>query len=464
MERYDVAVIGGGPGGYVAAIRAAQLGLSAAIIERQYWGGVCLNVGCIPSKCLLEDTHLYYEVVKHGASRGVIATDVTLDWSAMQSRKAKVVQQLTRGVEALLKRNGVALYFGKAQFKDAGALRIAGADGQCYEIVADSFIIATGSRSATLPHIKPDGERVITSTEALSLTSVPKSLVVIGAGAIGLELGSVYARLGTEVCFVEIMPQALPGMDLELAKTLVRQLKKDKIAVHLESKVTSLEASGAGVKLSVEGKFTGTIEAELALLSVGRAPVTDSLNLDVIGVETDRRGFIEVDGEFRTTVPNVLAIGDVIGGMMLAHKASHEGIAAADVLAGCPHSESRFVPAVVYTSPEVASIGLTEQQAVEKGHKVKVGRFFFGANGRAMAMNAAVGLVIVVADEESDAMLGVHMVGPMAGELIHEAGAALVAGMKLADYQQLVRAHPTLAEAIAEAALDANGRAIHKAG
>jgi len=464
MERYDVAVIGAGPGGYVAAIRAAQLGLSVAIIERRYWGGVCLNVGCIPSKCLLEDTHLYYEVVKHGALRGVNATGVTHDWQAMQSRKEKVVHQLTRGVEVLLKKNGVALYFGDAQFKDERALGVSSADGQKSEIIADNFIIATGSRSATLPHIKPDGERVITSTEALSLPRIPKSLAVIGAGAIGLELGSVYARLGTEVCFVEIMPQALPGMDVELAKTLVRQLKKDKIAIHLESKVASLEISGEGVALSVEGKFTGTIDAELVLLSVGRAPVTDTLNLGAIGVETDRKGFIKVNDEYRTAVPNVMAIGDVIGGLMLAHKASHEGVAAAEVLAGFPHPKSRLVPAVVYTSPEVASIGLTEQQAAEKGHKVKTGRFFFGANGRAMAMNQAVGLVIVVADEDSDEMLGMHMVGPMAGELIHEAEVALAARMKLAEYQQLVRAHPTLAEAIGEAALDVNGHAIHKIG
>jgi len=462
MERYDVAIIGSGPGGYVAAIRAAQLGLSAVIIERQCWGGVCLNVGCIPSKCLLEDTHLYYELVKHGASRGVVAKDVTPDWPAMQLRKAKVVQQLTRGVEALLKRNGIAMHRGEAQFKDEKALTVTGEDGQRSEIIADSIIIASGSQSATLPHIKPDGERVITSTEALSLPSVPKSLAVIGAGAIGLELGSAYARLGTKVCFVEIMPQALPGMDIELANALVRQLKKERIAVHLESKVISLAASETGAVLSVEGKFTGTIESELVLLSVGRAPVTDALNLDAIGVKTDKRGFIEVDCEFRTAVPNVLAIGDVIGGLMLAHKASHEGIAAAEVLAGRSNSVSGLVPAVVYTSPEVASIGFTEQQAVEKGLKVKVGRFFFGANGRAMAMNAAVGHVIVVADEESDAMLGVHMVGPMAGELIHEAGAALAAGIKLADYQHLVRAHPTLSEAIGEAALDANGCAIHK--
>jgi dihydrolipoamide dehydrogenase len=464
MERYNVAVIGAGPGGYVAAIRAAQLGLSAVIIERQYWGGVCLNVGCIPSKCLLEDTHLYYELVKHGASRGVLASEIAPDWQAMQSRKAKVVQQLTRGVETLLKKHGVVIHLGEARFKDENALMVKDAESQNSEIIADSIIIATGSRSAALPHIKPDGERVITSTEALSLSSVPKSLAVIGAGAIGLELGSVYARLGTEVCFVEIMRQALPGMDLELAKTLVRQLKKEKIAVHLESKVISLETSGTGVALSVEGKFTGTIESELVLLSVGRAPVTDTLNLDAIGVQTDRRGFIEVDSEFRTAVPNVLAIGDVIGGLMLAHKASHEGIAAAELLAGRSHPISRLVPAVVYTSPEVASIGLMEQQAVEEGHKVKVGKFFFGANGRAMAMNEAVGLVMVVADEESDEMLGVHMVGPMAGELIHEAVAALAARMKLVEYQQLVRAHPTLAEAIGEAALDANGSAIHKVG
>ena len=462
MERYDVAIIGGGPGGYVAAIRAAQLGLRVAIAERRYWGGVCLNVGCIPSKCLLEDTHLYAELVKNGASRGVVATDVTADWQAMQSRKAKVVQQLTRGVESLLKKKGVDMHFGQAQFKDENTLTITNLDGQSCEIVADSIIIATGSCSSTLPHIKPDGERVITSTEALSLPNVPKSLTVIGAGAIGLELGSVYARLGTNVCFIEIMPQALPGMDLELAKTLVRQLKKDKITVHLESKVTSLETFGAGVALSVEGKFTGTIESELVLLSVGRTPVTDTLNLDAIGVETTKRGFLEVGREFRTTVPNILAIGDVIGGSMLAHKASHEGIAAAEVVAGHPHPVQRLVPAVVYTSPEVASIGLSEQQAVEKGHDVKVGKFFFGANGRAMAMNEAVGLVMVVADKESDEMLGVHMVGPMAGELIHEAAVALAARVKLTDYQQIVRAHPTLTEAIGEASLDANGRAIHK--
>ncbi|OGK12148.1 MAG: dihydrolipoyl dehydrogenase [Candidatus Riflebacteria bacterium RBG_13_59_9] len=464
MQEYDLVVIGAGPGGYVAAIRAAQLGLRTAIAERKFWGGVCLNVGCIPSKCLLEDSHLYQEIAKHGSSRGITFDGLRPDWKAMQARKDKVVSQLTCGVDFLLKKNGVEQYFGEAQFLQPNVLAVASPEGERIELGAQSFIVATGSASADLPDIKADGERVITSTEALSLPGIPESLAVIGAGAIGLEIGSVYARLGTKVTFVEIMDQCVPGMDKELAETLLREFKKERIPLHLESRVAALERAGERVRLKVEGKFNGEIEADRVLLSVGRRPVTDGLGLESIGVRRDERGFILVDESLRTSVPHIMAIGDVIGGPQLAHKASHEGLDAAEILAGLPRPPRRLVPLVVYTFPEAASVGLLAEQASAAGHEVKQGKFSFSANGRALAMNAPSGFVKVIADARTNELLGVHAIGPAAGELIHEAAVALAARMKLADYASVMRAHPTLAEAFGEAALSCDGRAIHKLG
>jgi dihydrolipoamide dehydrogenase len=460
MEGYDLIVIGAGPGGYVAAIRAAQLGLKTAIVEREHWGGVCLNVGCIPSKCLLEDSHLYHEVAHSGASRGIVAENLSYDWPAMQARKDKVVSQLTKGVEFLLKKNRVDMYFGEACFTDANALAVRGEEAEI-PLAAKHFIIATGSRSAELPHIKVDGRRILSSTEALSLPQPPARLCVIGAGAIGLELGSVYARLGTKVTAVEMLPQCLPGSDPEIAATLAREMKKQGITLLTDTMVAALEHKSEGLSLTLEGKSAGSLEADVVLLSVGRLPNAGGLGLNVVGVELSKHDFICVDDEFRTAVPHIFAIGDLIGGKLLAHKASREGEFVAELIAGHEPVRHWHVPAVVYTSPEAASVGLTAAEAEADGFKPQEGSFMFRPNGRALAMNSISGFVKVVADAESGKLLGVHIIGPAAGELIHDAAVALQAGMTLKQYQSVLRAHPTLSEVITEAALAVDGKPIH---
>ncbi len=461
MQEYDLIVIGAGPGGYVAAIRAGQLGLKTAIVEKRYWGGVCLNIGCIPSKCLLEDTHLFYELQHSGKARGVNVDGIAFDWAAIQSRKDAVVKQLTGGVEMLLKKQGVDKHFGTASFIGSQTAKVMAEDGSEITLGAKNFIIATGSESADLPHIKADGRVVISSTEALSLPEIPKTMAVIGAGAIGLELGSVYSRLGAEVTVIELMPQVLPGADKEMADMLAREMKKCGTKIHVDSKVSATELGESGAKLHVEGKFTGEVEAEIVLLAVGRKPVTAGLELQAAGVELSNKGFILVDDGLRTNTPNIYAIGDVIGGMLLAHKASHEGIGVAEAIAGAGLPTRHAVPSIVYTASELASIGLTAVQAQESGKQIKEGKSFFRGNGRAMAMNAIAGMVKVVADAETDALLGVHILGASAGELIHDAAVALAAHMRLSDYQRVMRGHPTLSEAITEAALAADKRAIH---
>jgi dihydrolipoamide dehydrogenase len=461
VQEYDLIVIGAGPGGYVAAIRAGQLGLKTAIVEKRYWGGVCLNIGCIPSKCLLEDTHLFYELQHSGSARGVKAEGIAFDWATIQARKDAVVKQLTGGVEMLLKKQDVDKHVGTASFINNNSIKVTAEDGSEVILGAKSFLIATGSESADLPHIKADGRIVITSTEALSLPDIPMTMIVIGAGAIGLELGSVYSRLGADVTVIELMPQVLPGADREMADMLAREMKKCGMKIHVDSKVTSLELGEGSAKLQVEGKFTGEVEADIVLLAVGRKPVTDGLELKNAGVELSNRGFIPVDDGFRTNISTIYAIGDVIGGMLLAHKASHEGITAVEIIAGAAQPACQAVPGIVYTSPELASIGLTAAQAQESGRQIKEGKSFFRGNGRAMAMNAIAGMIKVVADAETDALLGVHILGPSAGELIHDAAVALAAHMKLGEYQRVMRGHPTLSEAITEAALAADKRAIH---
>ncbi len=462
MLEFDLIVIGAGPGGYVAAIRAAQLGLKTAIVEKQYWGGTCLNVGCIPSKCLLEDSHLFYEVKHSGKLRGIIAESLNYDWAVVQARKEAVVKQLTGGVNMLLSKNGVEKRFGTGSFLDESTLSVAGDGEECARLSAKHFLIATGSVSAELPNIKPDGRIVITSTEALSLTKEPATLAIIGGGAIGLELGSVYARLGAKVTVIEIMPQIIPGADKELADTLARELKKEGMAIYVDSKVAALELADCSATLHVEGKHAGQVEAEKVLLAVGRKANTEGLGLQQAGVETCARGFVKVNENFCTNVPHIYAIGDVIGGMLLAHKASHDGIAAVEVIAGVRMPIRHLIPSVVYTAPELASVGLTSAQALEVGRLPKEGKFLFRANGRAMAMNAIAGTAKVVADAKTDELLGAHILGPAAGELIHDAAVALAAKMKLTDYQMVIRGHPTLSEVITEAAQSADKRAIHK--
>ncbi len=461
MPDYDLVVIGAGPGGYVSAIRAAQLGLKTVIIEKEYWGGVCLNVGCIPSKCLLEDTYLLYEIA-HAEERGFYVKDLDVRWADIHKRKEKVVKQLTDGVSFLLKKNHVEMIKGTASFLDASRIRVTGAGEQIAEITAKNFLIATGSHPAELPHVQIDHKFVIDSTDALSVGEPAKKLLVIGAGAIGLELGSVHSRVGAEVVVIEIMPQCLPGIDKEIADTLKRELDKQGIKIHLESKVDELQVKGKKVTAKVSGKFSGEITADKVLLSVGRGPNTEGLSLDKAGVKTDKRGFIQVDENFRTNVSHIYAIGDVIGGKLLAHKASYEGECAVEIMSGHKPYLNRPIAGVVYTHPEVASVGMSEEEAKEKGLVTKVGKFLFRANGRALSMNAPAGLVKVIADADTDELIGVHIIGPLAGELIAEAVMAMTMGASLEEYQLAVRAHPTLMESAHEAALSADKRAIHK--
>ncbi len=461
MANYNLAVIGAGPGGYVSAIRATQLGMKTVIVEKEFWGGVCLNVGCIPSKCLLEDTHLLYEL-NNSAERGIKTKGLEVRWEEIQMRKEKVVKQFTEGVQFLLKKNGVDMKIGSARFVDSGRLKIISPAEHEAEVSADFFLIATGGRPAELPHIKIDHEFVIDSTDALSLKEIPKKLLIIGAGAIGLELGSVYARLGSEVVNVEIMPECLPGTDKEIAGALRRELEKQGLKIHLDSKVDEVQMKGKGLTVKVSGKFNGEISADKVLLSVGRVPNTENLGLERAGVNVEKRGFILVNENFQTSSPNIYAIGDVIGGKQLAHKASYEGECAVEIMAGHKPYLHRPIAGVVYTSPEVASVGLSEDEAKEKGLNIKVGKFLFRANGRALSMNAPAGLAKVIANRDTDEVIGVHILGPYAGELIAEAVMAMTLGASLEEYQLAVRAHPTLSEALREASLSSEKRAIHK--
>ena len=460
MPDFDLAVIGAGPGGYVAAVRAAQLGLKTAIIERQWWGGVCLNVGCIPTKCLLEDSHMWAQLRTAG-QRGVVLGDARFDFTAMQARKRQAVKRLTDGVRALLQKRGVHLISGAARFEDRQSLLVT--DGESTQkVLATHFLIATGSNPAELPHIKIDHRNVLDSTDLLELTDVPGSLAIIGAGAIGLEMGSIFARLGTEVTVIEIMPQCLPGTDRMVASALARELKKQGLTIHLDSKVVGLQADGNGSVLKVEGKFEGEVKADKILLSVGRSPRTQGLGLEEAGVRVGRRGFIEVNERFQTSADNIYAVGDAIGGMLMAHKASFEGEQAVEGIAGGMPLRETYIPAVVYTWPEVATVGLTADEAKQQGRAVKEGVFSFAANGRALSLAAPIGFAKVVGDGNTDELLGVHILGPYAGELIAEATMALAKHASVKDYQNVVRAHPTLAESLHEAALAADGRAIHK--
>lgn len=460
MPDYELVVIGAGPGGYVAAIRAAQAGLKTAIIERQWWGGVCLNVGCIPTKCLLEDSHLWMQLGS-AESRGISAVNPELDFAAMQARKNAVVKRLTDGVRMLLERNGVGIFSGTAGFESADCVAV-DENGQTKRLEAERFLIATGSRPAELPHISIDHQVVLDSTDLLNLEEVPASLAIIGAGAIGLELGSIFSRLSTQVTVIEIMPQCLPGTDRAVATTLARELKKQGVSIHVDSKVVALEMGDNGALLKVEGKFIGEVSADKVLLSVGRSPDTTELGLELAGVRVGERGFIDVDERYQTTAENIYAVGDVIGGMLVAHKASFEGEQAVSGMLGAKPVRSTNIPTVVYTWPEVASVGLTADQAKEQGRQVKEGTFSFAANGRALSLAAPAGFVKVVGDDKTDDLLGIHIIGPYAGELIAESAMALARGASMKEYQDVVRAHPTLAEALHEAALAADGRAIHK--
>jgi len=465
-EPYDVIIVGGGPGGYIAAIRAAQLGLKTACVDKRgTLGGTCLNVGCIPSKALLQSSHHFESAAHEFASHGVKTGKVGLDLKTMLGRKDKVVEDLTKGIEFLLKKNKVDYVIGAGTVKDAGTVEVTAADGKTQTLKTDAIVIATGSDVAPLPGVDIDEKRIVSSTGALSLAKVPAHLVVVGGGVIGLELGSVWRRLGARVTVVEFLDAILPGMDGEIVKQMTRTLKKQGMTFMLKSKMTAAKASKDGVELIVEPRDGGNAEklkADVVLVAVGRRPYTQGLGLDEAGVAMDKRGFIAVDGDYQTSVAGIYAIGDVIGGAMLAHKAEEEGVAVAELLAGLSgHVNYAVIPGVVYTHPEVAAVGKTEEQLHEDGVAFTVGKFPFSANSRARCNADAEGFVKILADAASDKVLGVHIVGPAAGDLIQEAVSVMEFGGSAEDVARTCHAHPGLSEAVKEAALAVSGRAIH---
>lgn len=465
MSSYDLIVIGTGPGGYVCAIRAAQLGMKVAVVEkRATHGGTCLNVGCIPSKALLHASELYEEA-GHGFAGMGIKAQPELDLPAMLAFKDDGVDGNVKGVEFLLKKNKVDAYHGTGTIEAPGKVKVTPDEGEAQTLEAKAIVIATGSEVASLPGIEIDEKKIVSSTGALSLPEVPKKLVLIGGGVIGLELGSVWRRLGAEVTVVEFLDRILPPEDKEVSKQFQKILQKQGMTFKLSSKVTAVEHDGDGLKVTVEpakGGDAETLDADVVLVCVGRRPFTDTLGLDEVGVERDEKGRVKTDGHFKTNIDGIYAIGDVITGPMLAHKAEDEGVAVAEILAGqAGHVNYDAIPSVVYTYPEVASVGKTEEALKEAGIDYKVGKFPFLANGRAKVNRTTDGFVKILADAKTDRVLGVHMIGPDVGNMIAEAVLAMEFGASAEDIARTCHAHPTLPEAVKEAAMAVDGRAIH---
>ncbi|MEX2501336.1 MAG: dihydrolipoyl dehydrogenase [Trueperaceae bacterium] len=464
MHQHDLIIIGAGPGGYVAAIRGAQLGMDVAIVEKEATlGGTCVRVGCIPSKALLESSERYAEA-KHGLDEhGIGLGKVKLDLAAMQKRKDGVVKANTDGVAFLMKKNKVTRYAGTGEITGPGEVVVHGEDGDT-ELAAEHVVIATGSKVTSLPGIEVDGTTVVDSTGALAFDAVPKRLVVIGAGYIGLELGSVWARLGSEVTVLEYLDRILPGMDAEIAKEAKKTFEKQGLTFHLGSKVTGVSTKGRGKKkvATVEIGGADPVEAEKVLVAVGRVPNTDGLGLDAVGIDTDERGRIAVDDGFSTSAKGFYAIGDVIQGPMLAHKAEEDGVALVERLAtGAGHVDYDLVPGIVYTEPEIATVGRSEEALTEAEVPYVKGVFPYMANGRARAMGRTEGKVKILAHADTDRILGVHIIGSRAGDLIAEAVAAMTFGASSEDLARTVHAHPTLSEVVKEAALAAYDRPLH---
>lgn len=466
MSQFDVAVIGSGPGGYVAAIRCAQLGFKTAIIEKySVLGGTCLNVGCIPSKALLSSSHHYHDAVAHFEEHGIEVGKVKVNLEKMIGRKQAVVDQTTGGIKFLMDKNKITVFEGVGSFEDATHVKVTKNDGSSETIEAKYSIIATGSKPSNLPFITLDKERVITSTEALKLKEVPKHLVIIGGGVIGIELGQVYLRLGAQVSVVEFMDRIIPGMDASLSKELTKVLKKQGMKFYTSHKVKSVTRKGKAVTIEAEtpkGEIL-SLEGDYCLVSVGRRPYTDGLNAEKAGVKVTDRGQIEVNDHLQTSASNIYAIGDVVRGAMLAHKAEEEGVMVAEILAGQkPHIDYNLIPGVVYTWPEVAAVGKTEEQLKEEGVAFKSGSFPFKALGRARAGGDTDGFVKILADAKTDEVLGVHMIGPRCADLIAEAVTAMEFRASAEDISRMSHAHPTFAEAVKEAALAAtDNRALH---
>jgi len=462
---YDVVVIGAGPGGYVCAIRAAQLGMKVAVVEKsKTLGGTCLNIGCIPSKALLYASEMFEEAGHRLGALGVVVAPPKLDLAAMMKHKDDTVAANVNGVAFLFKKNKIDWLQGEGRIAAPGRVVVKGADGAETTCEAKAIVVATGSDVARLPGIEIDERQIVSSTGALSLARPPKSLIVVGAGVIGLELGSVWRRLGAEVTVVEFLDRILPGMDGEVGKQTQRLLEKQGVKFHLSYKVAAVEKNEKGVKATIEPAAGGaalTLEAEVVLVAIGRRPYTQGLGLEALGVATER-GQVLIDSHFATNVPTVYAIGDVVRGPMLAHKAEDEGMALAEILAGrAGHVNYDVIPGVVYTSPEVASVGKTEEELKAAGIAYAVGKFPFTANGRARAMRHTDGFVKVLADAASDRVLGVHIVGFGAGEMIHEAVVLMEFGGSSEDLARTCHAHPTMSEAVKEAALAVAKRAIH---
>jgi len=466
MSSFDVVIIGSGPGGYVSAIRCAQLGFKTAIIEKySTLGGTCLNVGCIPSKALLASSH-HFEELQHFADHGIEVSDkVKVNLSKMIARKQAVVDQTSGGVKFLMDKNKITIFEGIGSFVDATHISIAKSDGTTQTLEAKNIIIATGSKPSSLPFIKLDKERIITSTEALKLPEIPKHLIIIGGGVIGIELGQVYLRLGAEVSVVEFMDRIIPGMDAALSKELTKVLKKQGMKFYTSHKVQSVDRKGNTVLVKAEntkGEII-SLEGDYSLVAVGRRPYTEGLNADRAGVKLTEKGQVEVNNHLQTNMPNIYAIGDVVRGAMLAHKAEEEGVLVAEILAGQkPHIDYNLIPGVVYTWPEVAAVGKTEEQLKADGVVYKVGSFPFKALGRARAGGDTDGFVKILADAKTDEVLGVHMIGARCADLIAEAVTAMEFKASAEDISRMSHAHPTFAEAIKEAALAATeNRALH---
>ena len=461
-QEFDVAIIGAGPGGYVCAIRCAQLGLKTALVEKDgHLGGTCLNVGCIPSKALLHSTELYH-AAQHGAAHGLKFDKLQPDLAALMRRKSGVVDQLRKGVTTLVGKRKISILRGTARFTSKTTLEVSPEAGEPEKLRARNIVIATGSVPAALPFLQPDGNRIVTSTEALSFESIPESLLVVGAGAIGLEMGSVWSRLGSKVTFVEFLPTIAAGSDPDVSRLAERIFKRQGMEFHTSTKVTACQAGENGVVLTADKKGREiSLSAEKVLLAVGRKPYTDNLDLAAAGLETNPTGRIPVEG-FKTRTPGIYAIGDVIAGPMLAHKAEEDGVAVAELIAGkSPHVSYERVPAVIYTDPEIASIGMTEKAAQDAGLAYRTGTFPLLANGRAIAQDATDGMAKIIAEEKTDRILGASVIARGASEMIAAVAAHMEYGGSAEDLAGTIHAHPTISEALKEAALAVDGRAIH---
>jgi len=462
---YDLVVIGTGPGGYVCAIRAAQLGMKVAVVEKNSLGGTCLNIGCMPSKALLHASEMFEEAAHSFAKMGVSVPPPKLDLPSMMNFKQQGIDGNVKGVEFLMKKNKIDVIYGKGKILGAGKIEVAGSDGKTQLVETKNIVIATGSDVARLKGVDIDEKRIVSSTGALSLDKVPAKLLIIGAGVIGLELGSVWHRLGAEVAVVEYLDRILPGMDGEIARQFQRLLEKQGFKFKLGAKVTAVDASGKMLAAKVEPAAGGaqeTLEADVVLVCIGRVPYTEGLGLKGAGVALDDRGRVQIDPHFSTNVKGIYAIGDVVAGPMLAHKAEDEGVACAEIIAGqAGHVNYDVIPGVVYTTPEVSSVGKTEEELKQAGHAYTVGKFPFTANGRSKVNQTTEGFVKVLADAKTDRVLGVHIIGVEAGEMIHEAAVLMEFGGAAEDLARTCHAHPTRSEAIKEAALAVGKRAIH---